>query len=157
MFAVICKYQHSIQKNSQNWTNTGKMQWNMQKKEGKKSRTVCTSFIASRNHNMSIHPHTLASPRFLIADMITNSTAATISSMTDGVIGATEIKSILHWQTSKHICYPYRHPSDSTETGKKYRTFLTLASQLLSHSTVKIRKISHWKKNVYPNRKKVLS
>lgn len=67
MFAVKCKYHQTIQK--KNWKN----QHHQEKNAAEKSQTVCTSFIASRNHNMSIHPYTLASPRFLIADIITDS------------------------------------------------------------------------------------
>lgn len=117
MFAVKCKYHQTIQKKIERINITRK---NAVKLAAEKSQTVCTSFIASRNHNMSIHPYTLASPRFLIADIITDSGNYILYRRWP--MELLERQKSNQFYIDKHpsvfatVC---RHPNDSTDTQVK--------------------------------------
>lgn len=80
--------------------------------------TVCTSFIASRNQNKSIHPKT-SRILALFNCRYDDSSSSSINSIfrIDGVCWSNEIKSILHWQThSQHA-----EQRTSEQTSKRHQ------------------------------------
>lgn len=67
----------------------------------KQKKTVCTSFIASRNQNMFIHPNTSRILALFNCRYDDDSSSSSINFIfrIDGVCWSDDIKSILHWQT----------------------------------------------------------